>query len=77
MTVWTRAVLAVLYACVLHFSICTCSAQPSMYHMERCSRNTLTIIIIIIITSVLIKCSVSVTSLLVSSSSVLSVLHHC
>ena len=40
--------LGVLYACVLYFSICTCSAQLSMFHMERRSRNTLIIIIIII-----------------------------
>ena len=33
------------------FYICTCSAQLSMFHMEKRSRNTLiTIIIIIIIT---------------------------
>ena len=47
MIVWTHAVLGVLYACVLHFSICTCSEQLSMFHMERHSRNTLNIIIII------------------------------
>ena len=29
------------------FCICTCSAQLSMFHMERCSRNTLIIIIIL------------------------------
>ena len=28
-------VLSVLYACVLYFCICTCSAQFSMFHMER------------------------------------------
>ena len=49
MIVWTHAALGVLDACVLYFSICTCSAQLSMFHMERCSRNTLIIIIIIII----------------------------
>ena len=43
---WTPAVLSVLYACVLYFCICTCSAQLSMFHMERRSRNTLIIIII-------------------------------
>ena len=48
MIVWTHAVLGVLYACVLYFCICTCSAQLSMFHMERCSRNTVIIIIIII-----------------------------
>ena len=31
------------------FSVYTCSAQLSMFHMERCSRNMLIIIIIIII----------------------------
>ena len=38
-----------IYACVLHFCIHTCSAQLSMFHMERHSRNTLIIIIITII----------------------------
>ena len=52
MIVWTPAVLGVLYACVLYFCICTCSAQLSMFHMERHSRNTLIIIIIIIMTQV-------------------------
>ena len=37
MIVWTPAVLSVLYACVLYFCICTCSAQLSMFHMERLS----------------------------------------
>ena len=45
--VWTPAILGVLYACVLYFCICTCSAQLSMLHMEKHSRNTLIIIIII------------------------------
>ena len=49
MIVWTPAVLSVLYACVLYFCICTCSAQLSMFHMERHSRNIIIIIIIIII----------------------------
>ena len=53
MIIWTPTLLSVLYACVLYFCICTCSAQLSMFHMERRSRNTLiittTIIIIIII----------------------------
>ena len=40
-----------LYACVLHFCICICSAQLSMFHMERHSRNTLIIIIIIMISA--------------------------
>ena len=30
----------------LYFCICTCSAQLSMFHMERCFRNTLIIIIV-------------------------------
>ena len=47
MIVWTPAVLGVLYACVLYVCICTCSAQLSMFHVERRSRNTLIIIIII------------------------------
>ena len=45
MIIWTPTVLSVLYACVLYFCICTCSGQLSMFHMERCSRNTLIIII--------------------------------
>ena len=45
--VWTPTVLGVLYACVLYISTCTCSAQLSMFHMEKRSRNTLIIIIII------------------------------
>ena len=48
MIVWAPAVLSVLYACVLYFCICTCSAQLSMFHLERRSRNTITIIMIII-----------------------------
>ena len=45
MVVWTPAILSVLYACVLYFCNCTCSAQLSMFHMERRSRNMLIIII--------------------------------
>ena len=48
MIVWTHVVLDVLYACVLYFCICTCSAQLSMFHMERRSRNTLIIMSIMI-----------------------------
>ena len=48
MIVWTPAVLSVLYTCVLYFCICTCSAQLSMCHMERRSRNMLIIVVIII-----------------------------
>ena len=48
MIVWTPAVVSVLYACVLYFCICTCTAQLSMFHMERRSRNTLIIVNIII-----------------------------
>ena len=48
MIILTPAVLSVLYACVLYFCICTCSAQLSMFHMGRLCRNTLIIIIIII-----------------------------
>ena len=40
MIIWTPTVFSVLYACVLYFCICTCSAQLSMFHMERRSRNT-------------------------------------
>ena len=45
MIIWTPTVLSVLYACVLYFFVCTCSAQLSMFHMERRSKNTLIIII--------------------------------
>ena len=41
MIVWTPDALGVLYANVLYFCICTCSAQLSMFHMERRSRNML------------------------------------
>ena len=51
MTVWTPAVLSVLYTCVLYFCICPCSAQLSMFHMERRSRNTLIIKDLLKITS--------------------------
>ena len=44
MIVCTPAVLSVLYACVLYFCVCTCSAQLNMFHMERRSRNMLIII---------------------------------
>ena len=54
MIVWTPVVLGVLYACVLYFCICTCSAQLSFFHMGRRSRNTLTIIIIIILFFIII-----------------------
>ena len=46
--IWTSAVLSVLYACVLFFCIFTCLVQLSMFHVERCSRNILIMIIIII-----------------------------
>ena len=46
MIILTPAVLSVLYAGVLHFCICTCSVQLSMFHMERRSRNMLLIIMI-------------------------------
>ena len=47
MIVWTQAVLGVLYACVLYFRICPCSAQLSVFHMEWRCRNTFIIIMII------------------------------
>ena len=34
MIILTPGVLNVLYACVLYFCICTCSAQLSIFHME-------------------------------------------
>ena len=48
MIIRTPTVVSVLYACVLYFCICSCSAQLSMFHMERRSKNTLIVIIIII-----------------------------
>ena len=54
MIVWTPAVWGVLYACALYFCICTRSAQLSMFHMERRSRNTPIIITIITIIIVII-----------------------
>ena len=56
MTIWTPTVLSVLYACVLYFSICTCSAQLSTFQMERRCRTTLIIIIIIIIIIITLVC---------------------
>ena len=38
-----------LHTCVLYFCICTCSAQLSVFHTKRRSRNTLIIITTIII----------------------------
>ena len=58
MIVWTHAVLGVLCTCVLYFCICTCSVQLNMFHLERCSRNTLIIIMIIIIINSLITKSI-------------------
>ena len=43
------AALGVLYAGVLYFCICTFSALLNMFHMERRSRNTLIIIIVVCI----------------------------
>ena len=45
MMVWTHAVLGVLLASVLYFCMCTCSAQVSMFDIERRLRNTLTTIV--------------------------------
>ena len=49
MIVWTPAVLGVIYACVMYFCICTCSAQLSRFYMERPCRNIFIIIIIFIL----------------------------
>ena len=49
MIVWTHTVLGCLICMRFIFCMCTCSAQLSMFHMERLSRNMLIIIIIIII----------------------------
>ena len=38
----------VFCACVVCFCICTCSVQLSMFHVERCSRNMLIIVNIIV-----------------------------
>ena len=60
MIVWTPTVFeCVLYACVFYFCICTCSAQLSMFHMDKRSRNTL---IIIIIMSAVLKSSLQLVS---------------
>ena len=45
MIILTPTVLSVLFACVLYFCTCTCSAELSTIRMERCSRNTLMFII--------------------------------
>ena len=45
----TPAVLSVLYACFSYFCICTYSAQLSMFHMERRSRNALIIILLLLL----------------------------
>ena len=58
MIVWTHAVLGVLHACVLYFCICTCSAQLSMFHVERRYRNTLIIITIIKVIIVMVEGSI-------------------
>ena len=47
MIIWTPTVLSVLYACILYFCICTCSAQLSMFHMERRSRNMLLLLLLL------------------------------
>ena len=49
MIVWTHAVWDVLYACVLYLYICTSSAQLSMFHMERRSRNSLIITVVVVV----------------------------
>ena len=54
MIVWAPAILGVLYACVLHFCMCTCSVQLSMFHIERHSRNRLIITNIIILLLIII-----------------------
>ena len=63
MIVWTPAVLSVLYACVLYFCICPCSAQLSKFHMERRSRNTLIIIIIIVV--VVVVTTTTITTIII------------
>ena len=54
MIMWTPTVLSVLYACVLYVCFFTCSAQLSKCHMERRSRNTLSIIIIVVVVVVVV-----------------------
>ena len=63
MIVWAPAVLSVLYARVLYFCLCPCSAQLSMFHRESSSRNTLIIVIMMmmmmmmmIIVAIIINC---------------------
>ena len=47
MIVRTPTVLSLIYACVLYFCICPCSAQLSMFRRERRSRNMHIVTIII------------------------------
>ena len=65
-TMWLHllhGLLGVLYACVLYFCICTCSAQLSMFHMERRSRNTITTITLLYrCTCWVLCCTVAVTA---------------
>ena len=56
MIVWTPAVFGCLICMFFYFCICTCSAQLSMFHMEKRSKNTL----IIIISSIYLSISPSV-----------------
>ena len=46
--VWTHAVMGVLYTNACFVCIFTCSVQLSMFHMERCSRNTFIIITLLL-----------------------------
>ena len=54
MIVWTPAVLSVLYACVLYFCTCTCSALLNVLHMERRSRCMLITIIVVVVVVVVV-----------------------
>ena len=54
MIILITAVLSVLYACVLLFCMYTCSAQLSMFHMERRSRNMLFHLLLLLLLLLLI-----------------------
>ena len=65
MIAWTPSVLGVLYACVLYFCICTCSAQLSMFHMDRRPRNTLIFFFFFLIVVVVVAVFVVVVVIIV------------
>ena len=79
MTVWTHAVFGVLYACVWHFCICTCSAQLSMFHTEKRSRNTLIIVVVVIITIIIMMMMIMMMMMMMMMMMIIiqTVVHRC